>query len=230
MKKGLRVLLPVLLLALLLLARLPAQLAEPPAAERADSAESLVLTPEEAPVTDAEASEEALETEAEPPEEAPATEPETPEQAPQAEPETPEEAPATEPETPEEVPAAEPEEPETPPIDEDGAYNKAEDVALYIHTYGHLPSNYLTKKQAEALGWTGGSLEKIAPGKFIGGSRFGNYEGKLPDADGRRWTECDVNNAGKKTRGAERVVFSNDGLIYYTGDHYESFTLLYGEP
>ena len=102
-------------------------------------------------------------------------------------------------------------------------------MALYIHTYGHLPSNFITKKQAEALGWTGGSLEPFAPGKAIGGGYFGNYEGKLPDAKGRKWTECDVNTAGKKSRGAERIVFSNDGLIYYTADHYESFTLLYGE-
>ena len=102
-------------------------------------------------------------------------------------------------------------------------------MALYIHTYGHLPSNYISKKQAEALGWTGGSLEPYAPGKSLGGTYFGNYEGKLPDAKGRKWAECDVNNQGRKSRGAERLVYSNDGLIYYTPDHYESFVLLYGE-
>ena len=116
-----------------------------------------------------------------------------------------------------------------PAIDEDGAYTTAEDVALYIHTYGHLPSNFITKKEAEALGWTSGSLEPYAPGKCIGGSYFGNYENQLPSAKGRTWTECDINTMGKKSRGAERLVFSNDGLIYYTNDHYESFTLLYGE-
>ena len=115
-------------------------------------------------------------------------------------------------------------------IDEDGSYNTKEEVALYIHTYGKLPSNYITKKEAEALGWSGGSLEPYAPGKSIGGSRFGNYEGVLPSEDGRVYTECDIDTAGKKSRGAKRIVFSNDGLIYYTEDHYETFELLYGEP
>ena len=114
-------------------------------------------------------------------------------------------------------------------IDEDGTYDSKDDVALYIETYGHLPSNYITKKEAQALGWEGGSLEPYAPGKCIGGTHFGNYEGLLPEADGREYTECDINTLGKDSRGAERIVFSNDGLIYYTGDHYQSFELLYGE-
>ena len=116
-----------------------------------------------------------------------------------------------------------------PALDEHGSYDSKEDVALYIHLYGRLPDNYITKKEAEALGWSGGSVEKYAPGKCIGGSRFGNYEGLLPDAPGRSWTECDIDTLGQKSRGAKRIVFSNDGLIYYTGDHYESFELLYGE-
>ncbi len=112
-------------------------------------------------------------------------------------------------------------------LDEDGSYTTKEDLALYIHTYGHLPPNFITKKEAEAAGWTGGSLERVLPGMCIGGSYFGNYEGQLPKAKGRRWTECDVNTLGARSRGAERIVFSNDGLIYYTPDHYESFELLY---
>ncbi|MBQ6281694.1 MAG: ribonuclease [Oscillospiraceae bacterium] len=119
--------------------------------------------------------------------------------------------------------------PTEPGISEDGWYDSKDEVALYIHTYGHLPDNYVTKKQAEALGWPGGSLEPYAPGKSIGGSRFGNYEGLLPDAPGRKWTECDIDTAGARSRGSKRIVFSNDGLIYYTSDHYESFELLYGE-
>ena len=111
--------------------------------------------------------------------------------------------------------------------DEDGKYYSVEDVALYIHTYGKLPVNYITKNKAESLGWTGGSIEKYAPGCCIGGGRFGNYEKQLPDASGRKWTECDIDTLGKSSRGAKRIVFSNDGLIYYTDDHYESFTLLY---
>ena len=113
------------------------------------------------------------------------------------------------------------------PIDEHGTYTSKEDVALYIHTYGRLPENFVTKKEAEAAGWSGGSVEKYLPGKCIGGSSFGNKEGLLPDKEGRRWTECDINTLGKSSRGAERIVFSNDGLIFYTGDHYESFEQLY---
>ncbi len=118
---------------------------------------------------------------------------------------------------------------ETAQIDEDGSYTTKDDVALYIHTYGHLPDNFITKKDAQALGWPGGSLEPYAPGKCIGGSRFGNYEGLLPEADGRTYTECDIDTLGADSRGAKRIVFSNDGLIYYTEDHYKSFELLYEE-
>lgn len=118
---------------------------------------------------------------------------------------------------------------ETAQIDEDGSYTTKDDIALYIHTYGHLLDNFITKKDAQALGWPGGSLEPCAPGKCIGGSRFGNYEGLLPEADGRTYTECDIDTLGADSRGAKRIVFSNDGLIYYTEDHYKSFELLYGE-
>ena len=112
--------------------------------------------------------------------------------------------------------------------DEHGWYSSKEDVAAYLIAYGHLPENYITKKEAEALGWTGGSLEPYAPGKSIGGDYFGNYEGLLPKAKGRRYTECDIDTRGKRSRGGKRIIFSNDGLIYYTADHYESFTLIYG--
>ncbi|MBO5129052.1 MAG: ribonuclease [Oscillospiraceae bacterium] len=111
-----------------------------------------------------------------------------------------------------------------------GSYTTKDDVALYIHTYGCLPENFMTKKEAQALGWEGGGLDPYAEGMCIGGDRFGNYEGLLPDAEGRTWTECDIDTLGASSRGAKRIVFSNDGLIYYTGDHYESFELLYGEP
>ena len=112
-------------------------------------------------------------------------------------------------------------------IDPDGYYYSKDDVALYIHTYGCLPANFVTKSEAEDAGWSGGSVERYIPGAAIGGNRFGNREGLLPDAPGRTWTECDINTLGESGRGAERIVFSNDGLIYYTSDHYESFELLY---
>lgn len=117
-----------------------------------------------------------------------------------------------------------------PPIDRDGSYTSKEDVALYIHTYGCLPGNFITKKQAGALGWSGGGLDRYAEGKCIGGDRFGNYEGLLPKKSGRTYTECDIDTLHASSRGAKRIVFSNDGLVYYTDDHYASFTLLYGEP
>ena len=67
--------------------------------------------------------------------------------------------------------------------------SRLQDVALFIHLYGRLPDNYMTKKEAEKLGWEGGSLERYAPGMCIGGNRFGNYEGLLPEAKGRSYTE-----------------------------------------
>ena len=116
-------------------------------------------------------------------------------------------------------------------VDEDGWYSSKEEVALYIHLYGELPGNYVTKAEAEDAGWTGGSVERwTGEGTALGGSYFGNYEGLLPKEQGRTYAECDVDTVGENSRGAKRIVFSNDGLIYYTEDHYESFELLYGEP
>ena len=116
-------------------------------------------------------------------------------------------------------------------VDEDGWYTSKEEVALYIHLYGDLPDNYVTKSEAEDAGWSGGNVERYTgEGTAIGGSRFGNREGLLPKEQGRTYTECDIDTVGENSRGAKRIVFSNDGLVYYTGDHYESFELLYGEP
>ncbi len=116
---------------------------------------------------------------------------------------------------------------EKSPIDKDGWYYSKEDVALYIHTYGHLPDNFITKDEARDLGWEGGSVEEYAPGYAIGGDRFGNREGRLPK--GHTYYECDIDTKDYHSRGSRRIVFSDDGLIYYTHDHYENFELLYGE-
>ena len=124
---------------------------------------------------------------------------------------------AAEPDAPSESPAEE----EVPEEPEEQAETKDANVLPEDGTY--------TSKEAQELGWEGGSLEPYAPGKCIGGNRFGNYEGLLPEADGRVYTECDIDTLGADKRGAKRIVFSNDGLIYYTEDHYEFFTLLYGE-
>ena len=150
-----------------------------------------------------------------------------------------EETPAPPEEPPEENPPQEgnqPGEPEGNPgsaetLDEEGWYNSKEEVALYIHLYGRRPGNYVTKREAQDAGWSGGSVEQYTgEGTAIGGSRFGNYEGNLPQAQGRTYTECDIDTVGSSSRGAKRIVFSNDGLVYYTDDHYETFELLYGEP
>ena len=113
-------------------------------------------------------------------------------------------------------------------IDEDGTYTSKEDVALYLHEYGHLPSNYVTKDEAEDAGWKtdGLSLDEACPGMSIGGDRFGNREKRLPTAKGRTWYECDIDFTGR-SRGAKRIVYSSDGLIYYTEDHYKTFEQLY---
>lgn len=114
-------------------------------------------------------------------------------------------------------------------LDPEGVYTSKDDVALYIYLYGELPDNFMTKTEARKLGWESGSLEPFAPGMCIGGDRFGNYEGLLPEANGRTYKECDIDTLYAKSRGAKRIVFSNDGLIYYTEDHYESFELIYPE-
>ena len=113
-------------------------------------------------------------------------------------------------------------------IDENGTFTHKDDVALYIHTYGHLPSNFITKKKAKELGWSSGGLDDYLYGGCIGGDKFGNYEDKLPEANGRRYYECDIDTMHKKSRGSKRIVYSSDGLIYYTEDHYSTFELLYG--
>ena len=121
------------------------------------------------------------------------------------------------------------EESKVPTLDQDGSYISKEDVSLYLVEYGELPKNFITKKEARSLGWSGGSLEPYAPGKCIGGDRFGNYEGNLPEVEGRTYYECDIDTLGAKSRGPKRIVYSDDGQVYYTEDHYETFTLLYGD-
>ncbi|MDO4475427.1 MAG: ribonuclease domain-containing protein [Lachnospiraceae bacterium] len=115
-------------------------------------------------------------------------------------------------------------------IDEDGEYTSKDEVAAYIFMFDCLPSNFITKNEAKELGWVSseGNLWKVAPGKSIGGDRFGNYEGTLPEKKGRRYTECDIDTDGSY-RGSKRIVFSNDGLVFYTEDHYETFEQLWPE-
>lgn len=114
-------------------------------------------------------------------------------------------------------------------LDEGGEYTSAEDVALYLHLYAHLPQNFITKKDARALGWNGGGLDDYADGKCIGGDPVRKLRRTSAGRAGREYHECDIDTLHAASRGAKRIVYSNDGLIYYTEDHYESFILLYGE-
>lgn len=109
-------------------------------------------------------------------------------------------------------------------------YSTKDEVAAYIHLFNALPPNYLTKDEAEDLGWDNadGNLWEVTDRMSIGGDYFGNREGLLPKKQGRSYYEADINYDGGY-RGAERIVYSDDGLIFYTADHYESFEQLYGE-
>lgn len=113
-------------------------------------------------------------------------------------------------------------------VKEDGSYTGKDEVAVYLHTYGKLPSNFITKKEAKELGWVSseGNLEEVAPGKSIGGDKFGNYDKMLPEEDGRTFWECDIDYDGG-FRNSKRIVYSNDGLIFYTEDHYVTFEQIY---
>lgn len=86
-----------------------------------------------------------------------------------------------------------------------------------------LPEYYITKAEAKRLGWKfKGTVDKVAPGKMIFGGIYKNKNGHLPSANGRIWYEADINYQSGR-RNLERVVFSNDGLIFVTYDHYYSF-------
>ena len=102
------------------------------------------------------------------------------------------------------------------------------EVADYIKKYDRLPDNFITKKDARTLGWnpSKGNLWTVAPGKSIGGDVFRNREKKLPVKRGRIWYEADIDYQGGK-RGKDRILFSSDGLIYKTEDHYRTFTRMH---
>lgn len=118
-------------------------------------------------------------------------------------------------------------------VKRNGTYTSKVEVALYIHTYGTVPGNYISKTKAREAGWVSnkGNLDEVLPGKSIGGGGYFNesWDGEplLPETpEGRNWHECDINYTGGY-RGAERIVYSDDGLVFYTGNHYETFERLY---
>ena len=97
-------------------------------------------------------------------------------------------------------------------------------VVKYLKEHGELPEYYITKSEAKSLGWvpSKGNLCEVAPGRAIGGDIWTNRQKSLPTKSGRRYFEADLNyNCGN--RNADRVVFSNDGLVFVTFDHYRSF-------
>lgn len=119
-------------------------------------------------------------------------------------------------------------------LTEDGSYDTKDEVCAYLVQYHRLPSNYMTKKEARLEGWEGGALNRTVSGKCIGGDVFGNYEQLLPEKDGRTYHECDIDTLGESSRGGKRIIYSGDDEneewnIYYTDDHYETFTLLWGK-
>ncbi|MBQ9943868.1 MAG: peptidoglycan-binding protein [Clostridia bacterium] len=109
-------------------------------------------------------------------------------------------------------------------VEEDEWYTDKDHVAAYLKKYGKLPGNYITKNDARKLGWNGSrsGLWDVAYGMSIGGDKFGNYEELLPVKKGRQYYECDIDFDGWEAN-AKRIVYSNDGLIFYTEDHYETF-------
>ena len=115
-------------------------------------------------------------------------------------------------------------------VTEGQAYYSKDDVANYLIEFGELPPNYLTKNEARNRGWhaSKGNLWDVTDHGVIGGDKFGNFEGLLPKKSGRQYYEADVNYEGGR-RNAHRLVFSNDGLIFYTSDHYNSFEEIVGE-
>ena len=105
-----------------------------------------------------------------------------------------------------------------------GPMDEAQRIADYIFAHGRLPNNFITKKQARSLGWDSAVnyVSDVAPGMSIGGDKFGNYEGRLPKVQGRKYYECDCWYTGGK-RNAYRIIYSNDGHVWYTEDHYNTF-------
>lgn len=119
----------------------------------------------------------------------------------------------------------------TEKISTNGAKNQTIDeltdesvVVDFVRKNGRLPGYYITKKEARNRGWVAseGNLCDVLPGRAIGGDIFTNRERNLPTQKGRIYYEADLNyNCGR--RNADRLIFSTDGLIFITHDHYKTF-------
>ncbi len=93
----------------------------------------------------------------------------------------------------------------------------------WLRHYGQLPDNYHSESDLRALGWKqGDSPVKFAPEKMVTRGEYENMNGHLPDAPGRVWYEADINYYSGKRNG-HRILWSNDGLLFVTYDHYRTF-------
>lgn len=95
---------------------------------------------------------------------------------------------------------------------------------FFLSNFNMLPDYYINKKHAQKSGWKDwkGNLSEVLPGKMIGGDLYRNKELKLPHAPGRTWFEADINyTSGYRNR--QRILYSSDGLIFVTYDHYQTF-------
>ena len=116
----------------------------------------------------------------------------------------------------------------TPTPVPEGPIIDPQSIADYLFAHGELPDNFITKKEARALGWDSSRnyVSDVAPGMSIGGDRFGNYEESLPVVKGRQYYEADCWYTGGR-RNAYRIIYSDDGHVWYTEDHYQTFTELF---
>ena len=118
----------------------------------------------------------------------------------------------------------------TPTPVPEGPIIDPQSIADYIFAHGELPDNFITKKEARRLGWDTAVVRNyvsdVAPGMSIGGDHFGNYEGRLPVEKGVEYREADCWYTGGR-RNACRIIYSNQGRVWYTEDHYETFTELF---
>ena len=108
-------------------------------------------------------------------------------------------------------------------VKEGAYYYDLQNVVLYLDCYHRLPDNYITKNEARDLGWEGGSVEDYCEGAAIGGDRFGNREGVLPQNGKTVYFECDIDTHGWKNRGSRRLIYTKDGEYFYSPDHYETY-------
>ncbi len=100
--------------------------------------------------------------------------------------------------------------------------NNGVDAELFY--FKRLPGYYVNKNIAYSAGWKKKhkQLDDVLPGKMIGGDRYYNDDNKLPVAPGRLWYEADIDYTGGK-RNRKRILYSSDGLIFVTYDHYQTF-------